>query len=427
MPPPELTTRPSYAAAFRCIGASCEDTCCRSWSIPLDRQTFARYQQFAPGPLRSLVGEYVSIGPAGSAPGAYAEIHQTASGACPFYSAERLCAIQEEHGAALLSASCSIYPRALNLVEGTLEGSLSLSCPEAARSILLIPDSTRIAADLLSGEFRTDNVSLLGGSSLGASYKPTGWFQSIRTGIVELVGDRSYSVVERVLILGLVCEELDQITSDEPARDTVPQALRDPAGRIQEIRALPGDPAVRLRAVFALTDQAIRTQTCGPRFLDTFWSLVEGIGAPASGDCAAAADDLERFLTAERLWLQPFLERWPFLLENYLLNYVFQHLFPFGREGSAAFVSRSIFDEYLLLATQFAWVVGLLVGSAAQAREGFDERDAVRVIQSFTRTVEHEPELLSLTLTYVREQGLGSVAGIAMLLRSAIVSPPQTM
>jgi hypothetical protein len=78
-----------------------------------------------------------------------------------------------------LSATCSIYPRSLSVVAVRLEGFLSLSCPEAARNVLLIPDFMHRVSDLYSGDFRTDNCYRLAGNRDESNAKP----QSIEDGV----------------------------------------------------------------------------------------------------------------------------------------------------------------------------------------------------------------------------------------------------
>ena len=42
---------------------------------------------------------------------------------------------------------CSMYPRLMNVVDDTLQRSLDLSCPEAARLVLLDPEPMRFDSD----------------------------------------------------------------------------------------------------------------------------------------------------------------------------------------------------------------------------------------------------------------------------------------
>jgi lysine-N-methylase len=408
-------TPPTYAAVFRCIGASCEDSCCGDWDIPLDRSTYDKYQQFPSEQLGSVVSQFVIMNAPDQPDGFYAQIHRAPSGLCPFFHSDHLCGIQKQYGPQLLSATCSIYPRSLNRVSGELEGSLSLSCPEAARNVLLVPHFMQIAGDLFSGDFRTDNIFHLASDRGGSLRKPDVFFPAIRTILIDMVRDRARPIWHRLLLIGSLCKRLD----DTPT-EMFPVLLRDYPQILAkqefqaELESLPSQPRLKLEVIFGLTDARVRDR-CGNRFRDTFWTFVEGIGSPEG---SLPGDDLERFLRAEAEYHRPFFARFPFILENYLVNYMFQNLFPYGREGSVDFTPRSMFDEYILMTTQFAWINALLIGIAGHYKGAFAEEHVVQTIQSFTRAVEHYPDVLKSIHEYMRSRELDSLQGMAIMLKS---------
>jgi lysine-N-methylase len=428
--------RPTYAAAFRCIGASCEDTCCRGWAIPLDKATYNQYQKFPPGKLGSVVSQYVSINATPGAPDAvFARILPTSpptspvtfpvtsSGACPFFTTDNLCAVQKEYGPGLLSATCSAYPRALNLVEGVLEGALTLSCPEAARNVLLVPDSTDAAGNLSSGEFRTDTALRLGRNGSSATYKPYRHFHAIRSLLIDIVKHRSRPLWQRLVLIGSLCKSLDHVTAEYEDKE-VPAILADHRQTLQQLghdslraslQAIPVQPGLKLGVVLKLTDARVQDKESGSRFMDVFWSFIEGIG---SGTDTAGKDDVQRYLLAKQTYHDPFFAKSPFILENYLVNYIFQNLFPFGHEATSRFKPRSIFEEYILLATQFAWVDTLLVGVAGHYREAFGEEHVVKVVQSFSRAVEHNPYISTSINEFMAHLQMDNLEGMAVMLRS---------
>ena len=414
--------RPTYAAAFRCIGASCEDTCCRDWAIPLDKETYKQYQKFPPDRLGSAVSQYVSINATAGAPESiFARILPTASGCCAFFGADRLCAVHKEYGANFLSSTCSIYPRALNVVEGALEGSLMLSCPEAARNILLVPDSTQAAGNLFSGEFRTDAALRLATNRSSSIHKPYGYFDAIRSLLIEMVKDRSRPLWQRLLLIGSLCKSLDEVTTAQED-ERVPVVLEEHRQALEQdtlrasLESIPAPPGMRLGVILKLTDARVQDRESGARFRDTFWTFIEGIG---SGLDAAGKDDVQRYQEAEQRYHRPFFARSPFILENYLLNYVFQNLFPFGRENNnLRFKPRRIFEEYVLLATQFAWIETLLIGVAGHHKERFAGEHVVHVVQSFCRAVEHNPYVLVSVNEFMTHLQLDNLQGMAVLLRS---------
>ncbi|MGB1540083.1 MAG: hypothetical protein ACPG80_03920, partial [Rickettsiales bacterium] len=40
--------RMAFLEQFQCLGAECEDTCCKSWSMQVDAATLERYKTEAP-------------------------------------------------------------------------------------------------------------------------------------------------------------------------------------------------------------------------------------------------------------------------------------------------------------------------------------------------------------------------------------------
>jgi lysine-N-methylase len=406
--------QPTYAGLFCCIGPVCEDTCCGGWDIPVDKITYQKYRTFPAEKLGSLVAHFVSEYVDSPHNNLYASIRRKQDGSCPFFDVDRLCGIQKEYGAKLLTSTCSLYPRSLSSVHGQLEGSLSLSCPEAARAVLLDEYSVQREGDLFSGEFRTDNVFELRQRQGLESY-----FLPIRSLVAELIRDRSRPLWQRLLIISSFCSRLDDVGNPGDSR-RVTRLLTNyehalGQGPSVELDRLSSDIATRLEIAISLSDGRCRDHDCGQRFHNAFWDFIEGIGSAAS---VGPDEDVRRFLQANRDYFMPFAERFPFIAENYLLNYAYQHLFPFGRVGSARFIPRSMSDESTLLLTQFSWLTTLLIGIAGRYGHEFSQTHVIATVQSFTRAVEHVPQVLEDIIASAKRRKLDNLEGFAHLLRT---------
>jgi lysine-N-methylase len=419
MTPQILPIQPRYGGAFHCIGGECEDSCCHGMSVLVDKKTYEKYQAFPQERLGSLVQKYVSINMTGASDSLYARISPNSSNRCPFLSTESLCGVQKEYGSDHLSATCSTYPRALNRVENDLEISLYLSCPQAARQVLLDENATQKVGDTSTGHYRTDQFSRLATASSSSLYKPLGYFWEVRELVVAVIQDRGRPMWQRLFLLGMLSKRLDAVTSAE--RDgSVPEIL----GSYREIVAtgalrdkmekIPSQPAVQLDMVLRLIDQRIRSGSCGARFLECFKMFLEGIGYSSD---STAESDVQHYVEAEARYCQPFFERQPHILENYLLNYIYRTLFPFGREASAHHTPQSIFGEYILMLAQFTLIRALLIGMAGRYREEFCEDHVIRVVQSFSKAVEHNPNYLKEISRFMEDRNLGNPQGVAALLK----------
>ncbi len=409
---------PLYGGAFRCIGADCEDTCCQNWGIPLDRQTYEKYQTFPDEVVASLVQQYVTKNPAAGTDSLYATITLTEAGTCPFFSVDRLCGVQKEYGADALGATCSIYPRILNQVGDRLEMSLTLSCPEAARQVLLDPDFMKAAGNAETLYFRTDQFTRLASQETTGLHKPYDFFHEARSLIVDLIRLRSCSLGHRLVLIGELCRRLSEI-KDVAGDERVPAILNEARAMMEQGPTSAGaaphtaQPALQMDLVLQLTAQRLKSGVNGGRFREMFQLFLQGIGYTKD---STADGDLSRYLSSETEYLRPYLRTQPQVLENYLLNYVYRSLFPFGRSASVHYTPRSIFDEYILMATQYVWVYGLLAGVAGHYRQSFSAEHVIHTMQSLARAVEHDPGHATRTVEYMKSRGLADMGAMASLL-----------
>lgn len=118
---------PHYFDDFRCVAAECEDTCCAGWQIMIDEESLERYKNTG-----GSFGERLKT----SVNWDEGCFLQYGCKRCAFLNEDNLCDMQMIGGEQMLCATCRDYPRHMEEYEGLREGSLSLSCIEAAKLIL---------------------------------------------------------------------------------------------------------------------------------------------------------------------------------------------------------------------------------------------------------------------------------------------------
>ena len=117
---------PHYFEDFECVAAECEDTCCAGWAIMIDEETLEKYEKFE-GSFGNRLRNSIDW-----KEGCFLQYNKR----CAFLNDDNLCDIHLEAGESMLCDTCKNYPRHLEEYEGLREGSLSLSCIEAAKIIL---------------------------------------------------------------------------------------------------------------------------------------------------------------------------------------------------------------------------------------------------------------------------------------------------
>ena len=421
-----------YAESFRCIGSACEDTCCRGWSVPIDQAAYEKYQSLPASALRTLILEHIdasalpttldaedSNGTGSAAADAVARIRMNGANECPMLSEARLCRIQAELGEGLLSHACATYPRIVLAAGGEEEKALTLSCPKAARLVLLTPNLLGLGIsaqhDLPAVE---GNAATAGEGGPGALPLH---FWLLREVVPALLQNRDYPLWQRLFLLGVLCRRLDSIAKGEINR-SIPEFLRDfdatvATGALRTaMETLPVDRAAQLDVVLRLAGMLLHRSNVRPRFVECVRAFTMGIG---NGPGATLESLAAQYSLAHDRFYEPFFRRHPHILENYLINTVIRCQFPFGREGMRAGAQPSMDREFALLTAQFALMKGLLIGVAGFHGERFAAEHVVHTVQAAAKHFEHHPEFLKLAHGLLVESGMDGARGLAILLRNA--------
>jgi lysine-N-methylase len=337
---------------------------------------------------------------------------------CPLLSEDRLCRIQSEAGESFLSYTCATYPRIVASIDGRVETALALSCPEAARLVLLSPDL--LSPDLIGQGCRTAEAETC--SNTGQDLmSPRAWFLPIRQTALAVVRNRAYPLWQRLFLLGLFCRRLDAIARGELKR-SVPAFLADfeaavASGALQTaMDALPVDRKAQLDVVLRVAGLMLHRSNVRPRFVECIQAFTAGIG----NGPGATLDSLgAHYAFAHDRYFAPFFSRHPHILENYLINTILRRQFPFGREGLRVGSTPEMAREFALLTAQFALTRGLLIGVAGHHGAAFSTAHVVHTVQSASKHFEHHPEFLSMAHALLVESQMDGARGLAILLRNA--------
>jgi lysine-N-methylase len=423
VPKPSKRLQPQSYHAFRCIGADCEDTCCVGWIVNVDKSTYEAYQRCDDPELGPRLHQLVTINTPSVSDDNYARINLDGPG-CPFLS-EGLCGIQKKLGEEFLPIMCSAYPRVMNMVDDVLQRSLDLSCPEAARIILLDPNPMEFDED--EGpphDPRLANLSVLRTQN-GKSNKPYQHFREIREFVIRLLQYRAFPLWKRLMILGSVCDQLQEMAGKGRQEQTPEflEACRDAIERDllgKAMNAHRPQPAAQLELVLELIVGRIGSDFTTPRLLGCYQKFMQSMDWTVE---SSMNDIGRRYAAGHSQYYAPFLERHQHMLEHYLVSYVHRTLFPLGPQESSRglavhHIAHSISEQCLLLLAHYAIIQTLLVGMAAFHQAEFGTGEAILVIQSFTKAFEHSPSFPERALKILAEKGVKSCAALAILIRN---------
>jgi lysine-N-methylase len=431
---------PHFAEKFRCIGPACEDDCCHSWDVTLDRTTFEKYHALPSGPLRSLVDATVLLRIQTPATAAdpdrfYGEIRLNPDGACPFFTADRLCRIHSELGAEQLCAVCASYPRITRLIDNQPENSLQLSCPEAARQVLLDPRFMHLHRTAPGGPARYAPFTARAAALPPPDGNPHQYFWELRHFLFLVLKDRTYPLWQRVFFVGLLANRLTAISaacsaayssaSRAAAGDTVPALLRSYSELMQQGRlrsavdSVPARPEQQLSLILQLLERRAALGPIPRRLLECIQSFLDGVGyaTALSAPMPRPNPALPGYLAANRDSFQPFLRRHPHILENYLISYIIRNRFPYGDDLAPLPGGTTPAQEHALMALRLSILQTLAIGMAGNHGKAFAPAHMVKLVQSFTKGFEHNLDVRAAMVDLIATRNLATTAGMALMLR----------
>jgi len=399
---------PRYMERFRCIGPACEDTCCAWWGISIDRRAYDRYRAIEDEHERRRILSKLVLKTEGTDRD-YASFElNPATGHCAMLGDDGLCTIQAKHGEAMLSATCATYPRKVNAEGGTLEISAALSCPEAARLALLHEDACEFVT---SDDVHTPNLSVNRPPST-ARHMPHA--AVIRGAIIRMLKMRRYAFPHRLILLGLMCEELDRLAAvGDP--EAIPAFLADfeaeAAGGLadnpdlREYAAFPRDTAFQIRMLNGYLMRRLEGTIWNRRYERCVAEYVRGMTQRGE-----AADQVVRhYEETFAAHVAPFIARCGHFFENYAVNQVYGTFLPGLRSG------QRIGTLYRTLAVDFAMIKLHLTGIAAHRGELTPET-AVELVQCYTKNYEFVSSYRVDFLLELAAEGRDSFEDIVLLI-----------
>ncbi|MFC8685116.1 flagellin lysine-N-methylase [Brevibacillus porteri] len=404
---------PSYMEQFQCIGSSCEDTCCAGWSVTIDKATYKKYKKVKDPALAKKLDKVVTRNKKDSTDNNYALITMTECESCPMLSVENLCEIQLRIGEDYLSTTCTSYPRVTNTVNRNYEMSANLSCPEAARLALLNPNPMEFFEVKLEKKHKNQFFAQLEPNNY-TNKQIISYFWDLRIFSIGLIQNRNYDITDRLLIMGLFYQNLQDLVSAGNIAET-PQLIENyrkliEAGTLrQSLAQIPIEVSAQIRLLKELIDVRINVGGTYSRYLNSFETFLAGINYTDTDDIETIAS---RYQHAHDMYYKPFMEDHFYILENYLVNQMYKNLFPFYGN------SLSLMDNYVILALHYSLIKMHLIGIAGFHKSDLNSNHILTLIQSLAKTIEHNPRYLQFAFDYLKKKEFTSIAGMAIFLKN---------
>ncbi|OMD62786.1 flagellin lysine-N-methylase [Paenibacillus odorifer] len=404
---------PAYLEKFSCIGSDCEDTCCIGWNVDIDRQTYKKYKNVGDREMKSSLNKHIKRKRSNPSEASYAKIAMKSDASCPLLNEEKLCSIQKSLGEDYLSEICSSYPRITNQVNGNLEKSATLSCPEAARLALLNPDGIQFNEIEESMNIRYPMSRLLNTNREKTKHRIDEYFWDLRIFTIQVLQNRNYTIAHRLIVLGMFYQKVQGYLSEGKLDEIVQQIasyntlLEDGSFR-EGLSAIPTSTTIQMQLLKALADIRVSQGVLSTRYMVCFAEVLKGIQYTKD---ATVEEITERYQLAYTDYYDPFMRANEYILENYLVNYVYKNLFPSSDD-------TDIFESYIMLVVHYSSIKLHLIGMAGHHKEDFGVDHVIKLIQSFAKSVEHDSLYLRGVIELLKRNEYTSMAYMAILINN---------
>lgn len=402
---------PKYVMDFHCIGDQCEDTCCKNWCIDIDEKTLKKYKECNDKKIRDKflknINKYVSKNGK-----IYSKIVLNSDGICPFLSDEKLCGIQKLLGEEYLSNTCKEYPRIWNFIDGQLEKTLTLSCPEVAKLVLLDDKAVNFV--------KTEAIDNKGNIKVAFNSNSKQWkntvaqyFSQLRDFSISIIKNDKYELWEGLIILGLFLSKIqkyineDNITQISSVVDNYKKMVSN--GSFDNILIkIPTVTTLQMEILKELADERYFEGINNERYYECYSEFLRGIKYISKLSIEQIANN---YNIAYKNYYKPFMDKRKYILKNYVINYMLQRVFPMvGKD--------CLFDNYVQLIINYSLIKMLLIGMAGFHKEDFNEKHVVKLIQSFVKVYEHNIKVLEHIYDLIKNNKMDSMAYMSILIKN---------
>lgn len=383
---------PMYLKEFKCIGGSCEDSCCIGWDVDIDKSTFKQYYKVQDEEMRKMFQKNVHNNNNYCSDDVdYGKVKLKKGKRCPFLDDKNYCVIHSKLGEEYLSNVCSSFPRITNKIDGYYEMSLDVACPEAARILLAKEEGIEfkeseesLGKHILSSDINTNSKEF--------KNSPIKYFNDIRELSIKIIQNRKFDLSERLYILGDFLEKLDEELDCN--FNNVNKFIKN--YNINSIYSYEKNEMNYILQVGFFKDMVERLNVFKEIDSENFKEYTKELIAGFNFDKVKDVTENAKFYIDEITdYVEKFINKYNYIFENYLVNFIYKNLFPFSE-------SENVFDGYIMLLARYSFLRFYLVGRYVNNKVESQE-NIIKFIQVFTKTTEHHKTFLEDTLYNIKK------------------------
>lgn len=401
--------QPKYYSKFQCNPTRCLETCCERWKITIDKNTYEKYIECENATIKEIVATGLSKNKKSDSDEDFGVVNLNKDLRCPFLNKEDYCEVIINMGESCLSKTCKNYPRAIFKINSYIERGLQMSCSVAAELALLNENKIEFERTLDTinlNDIPVNDINIDDPVHIEI-------YNKIRTFIIEILQNRKIGLNERVSTVG---NFLNQIVNNKKFSNLKHEEIlslinetiitfndSDFTSKLVGSHVQYKDQFNILNSILAMKFK--ETNGVGfpsKRYMECLWLVLDAFENIKDKNIAAY------YKKNYETYLKPYLDKKEFILENFLVNYVFIYREDFLRLDK-------IWDFYMKLCVVYGLIKFNLIGLATY-HKGMNDKFALKLIQSLTKTIIPDYNYLNAVIEYLKETKTTELSKLNILI-----------
>lgn len=420
--------KPTYYDNFSCLGKQCKYTCCQGWDIILSKNEYTHIKNLKkPKDLETLTSKAFHRNKKDETTKAYALVKFDPDNHCMLLTENRLCSLQQYCGHKALPYACKIFPRSFTITSiydpNLLEQHLSLGCEAVVKLIMELPGGITFES-YVDDNNKLSKINYIN-SSINVTEHPAYKFcWEIKTLGVDILQNRSFSLGDRILLMGVAFQSIQQMESKGKEVEI--------SSFIKSFLPIMNDPSI-------LTNfQNIKVNSIIKAFNATYFfnnilsekkqylinisdQIYNHLGIIKLTKSQTSCDekdiminnnvkvqcDPEKYDVAKKR-LDNFLMGREYILENILVTYFLYNNYPFYNKNG------NVWDNYLFFVNIYNFLIFFLMGYLT---ENSTDDDFIHAVTVCSRELTHNTNLFDSIVSHLKETKSDTLAHMAILIK----------
>lgn len=375
----QIVSVPSYMLDFQC--QMCGE-CCGGWKISVEKKLYKELKNLFVT-KRISKGNFMDFFQREDHPKMggeidYGLIKLSDEGRCKLQEGN-LCFIHKDVGPEYLPGICKVFPRVIISTLKGLEFSLTPGCKSAARAFLCKSKAQVIVNppgfEFIPGSTVWDYVT----RERISKNEITKYYDTMEDHFIEIIQNRSWSIEERIIFLGLTINKILNLPQDEnfkPELDKLLESDKDiMAGNAfsEEVRKLGLNMDYQLIALKNFLNSELYKNCADPEVIHNVSKCAKKI---LSGEMT---ENINTYRKMYHYHMRPGAKEIAHVFENYLVNFVLRK----------TFILYTLEDAFYILAFFYIIIRVVTISLASEKNEVVREEDVVKAIYLIEKSLGH--------------------------------------